>query len=326
MSDPASNRVSFIIPVYNEKESLRFLHAGIREAMGKLGRPCEIIFVDDGSRDGSDRVLDELFASDPDVQVIHLRRNFGKAAALAAGFAQARGEILFTLDADLQDDPVEIPKFLARIEEGYDLVSGWKSPRRDPLTRRLASWVYNRVAGRLAGVKLHDMNCGFKAYRREATEYLNLYGEMHRYIPVIASSFGFRIGEVKITHHRRRFGKSKYGLWRFFSGFFDLFTVLILTRWAARPQHVFGMFGLLLTLAGAGITLALLVWRLMGNFLSNRPLFYLGLSVLIVGIQVVFFGFLAEMIAHSRSADTFYSIREHRRHAPPASPPEEGAR
>ncbi len=306
--------VSFVIPVYNEKESLAPLLAGILSEAEKLGLRSEILFIDDGSTDGSAQELERLVRETPNVRVVCFRKNFGKAAALDAGFREAQGELVVTMDADLQDDPAELGKFIEAIESGYDLVSGWKYHRKDPLARRLASRVYNSVTRRLAGVKLHDMNCGYKVYRREVVESLNLYGELHRYIPVLASSQGFRLGEVKVTHHPRQFGRSKYGIWRFFSGFFDVLTVLILTRWASRPQHAFGMVGLVLTLTGTIVTSALIMGRLFGSYLSNRPLFYLGLSLLSVGIQLVFFGFLAEMLAHSKSAQTFYSIREVKDH------------
>ncbi|NLI47368.1 MAG: glycosyltransferase family 2 protein [Acidobacteria bacterium] len=310
-------RVSILIPVYNEKESFPELHRRLVTVMAEYGAPFEIIYVNDGSTDGSAEVLDACFAGDARVQVIHFRRNFGKAAALSAGFSIARGVELITLDADLQDLPEEIPRFLDKLHEGYDLISGWKHPRRDPLSRRLASRIYNRVTRFLSGVPLHDMNCGFKAFSREASRSLRLYGELHRYIPVIVHSKGFRVGEIQIAHHPRRFGRSKYGLWRFISGFFDLITVLMLTRFISRPLHVFGLIGSLAVLAGGGTSLYLIISRLFGEFLSNRPLFYLALSVLIVGVQLVFFGLLAEMIAHSRNTEAHYSIREHKHHQPP---------
>ena len=314
MEPPPS--LSVVIPVYNESEAVTPLHDQLVETLGQRGHDFEIVFVDDGSTDGTAAVLDGLFKTDRRLQVLHLRRNFGKAAALSAGFGAARGEIIITMDGDLQDLPEEIPRFLEKLDEGYDLVSGWKYPRRDPLRRRLASRCYNFVTRFSTGVHLHDINCGFKAYRREVITNLKLYGELHRYIPVLAFSQGFRVGEIKVTHRNRPFGKSKYGLWRFLSGFFDLVTILMLTRFSARPLHVFGMIGFLATLLGGGITMYLLVLRMFGTYLSNRPLFYFGLSILSVGIQMVFFGLLAEMIAHSRSAETFYSIRRHLSHLP----------
>lgn len=307
-------QVSVLLPLYNEKDSIVELYERIRNVMQSLEAGYEILFVDDGSTDGSAALMDRLFEADKRVRILRFRRNFGKAAALAAGFAAARGEIIVTLDGDLQDVPEEIPRFLEQIEAGADLVSGWKYPRRDPVGRRLASRCYNLVTRLVSGVPLHDMNCGFKAYRREVAQSLKLYGELHRYIPLIAHSLGFRITELKVTHAPRLHGRSKYGWWRFFSGFFDLFTVMMLTRYSARPLHIFGMVGFLASLAGGALTLYLVVLRLFGQYLSNRPLFYFALSILIVGVQMVFFGLLAEMLAHSRDVETYYSIREFRCH------------
>jgi glycosyltransferase involved in cell wall biosynthesis len=303
MADPC--RLTILLPIFNEKDSLEELHQRITAVLQAEPDGYEILFVDDGSTDGSAAVLDGLFDADPRTQVIHLRRNFGKAAALAAGFAAARGGIIVTMDADLQDLPEEIPRFLAKIAEGHDLVSGWKYPRRDPIGRRLASRCYNLATRLISGVPLHDMNCGFKAYRREVAQSLKLYGELHRYIPLIAESYGFRLAELKIAHAPRLHGRSKYGWWRFFSGFFDLFTVMMLTRYGARPLHIFGLVGFLSVLVGGGLTVYLVILRLFGQYLSNRPLFYLALSILIVGVQMVFFGLLAEMLAHSRDVETY---------------------
>jgi glycosyltransferase involved in cell wall biosynthesis len=312
--DPRS-LVSIVIPLFNEVDTILPLHDRIHSTFVQHNVPFETIFINDGSTDGSAKVLDQLFEEHPHVQVVHLRRNFGKAAALMAGFKQACGHRVVTMDADLQDLPEEIPVLLAELDKGYDLISGWKYPRRDRFFKRLSSKVFNFFTSVLSGVRLHDMNCGFKAYSHEVVANLNLYGELHRYIPVIAQHQGFHIGEVKIKHDPRRFGRSKYGLWRFFSGFFDLFTVLMLTRFGARPLHIFGMIGLLVSLLGGTITLVMVVQRLLGTFLSNRPLFYFALSTLIVGMQVFFFGLLAEIIAHSRGASSFYSIRAIRRHS-----------
>jgi glycosyltransferase involved in cell wall biosynthesis len=312
--------VSVLVPVFNEKDSLEELNRRIVDVLTAENAPFEIIYINDGSTDGTAEMLNGLFAGDGRLQVVHLRRNFGKAAALAAGFAAARGDELVTMDADLQDLPEEIPRFLAKLRGGFDLVSGWKYPRRDPLSRRLASRLYNWVTRTVSGVPLHDMNCGFKAFRREVVDVLRLYGELHRYIPVIVHSKGFLVGEIQVTHHPRRFGRSKYGLWRFISGFFDLITVLMLTRFISRPLHVFGLIGSLAVLAGGVTSLYLIVSRLFGEFLSNRPIFYLALSVLIVGVQLVFFGLLAEMIAYSRDVEAHYSVRDHKRHPDPPPP------
>ena len=318
-------RISILLPLYNEKDSIVELYERVRDVMQPLEPRFEILFVDDGSTDGSAALMNSVFETDSRVRILRFRRNFGKAAALAAGFATARGEIIVTLDGDLQDLPEEIPRFLEKIDEGADLVSGWKFPRRDPIGRRLASRCYNLVTRLVSGVPLHDMNCGFKAYRREVAQSLKLYGELHRYIPLIAHSLGFRIAELKVTHAPRLHGRSKYGWWRFFSGFFDLFTVMMLTRYSARPLHIFGMIGFFASLAGGALTLYLVVLRLFGQYLSNRPLFYFSLSILIVGVQMVFFGLLAEMLAHSRDVETYYSIREFLRHGDAEEPPRTGS-
>lgn len=315
--------LSVVIPVYNEEKSIPDLFRRLQSALGRTEYGWEVIFVDDGSTDGTGRILDGLYECCREAGVIHFRRNFGKAAALAAGFKAAQGEIVVTMDGDLQDQPEEIPAMIVKLGEGYDLVSGWKYPRRDPWRRRLASRIYNRITCLVSGLHLHDMNCGFKVYRREVTGQLNLYGELHRYIPVIAHHAGFRVGEMKVSHQPRAFGTSKYGIWRFFSGFFDLFTVLMLTRYGGKPLHIFGLTGLAASLAGGGITAYLIVLRIFGEYLtgqpqylSNRPVFYFALSLLIVGVQIIFFGLLAEMIAHSRNPETFYNVRSVKLHSP----------
>jgi glycosyltransferase involved in cell wall biosynthesis len=320
MASQSSRLVSIVIPLFNETESLQLLHSRISTVMRGLSVRYEIVFINDGSTDSSAEVLHQLFESDPHVRVLHFRKNFGKAAALSAGFAHSSGEIIITMDADLQDLPEEIPVFLEKIDSGFDLVTGWKYPRRDPVGKRLASKLFNRVVSIVFDLKLHDMNCGFKAYRRELLPELRLYGDMHRYIPVLAHVNGFRVGELKVKHVSRQFGFSKYGIGRMISGFFDLFTVIFLSRFSSRPLHVFGLIGFLVTIVGAGITSFLLVQRMFFDvFLSNRPLFYFALSLSIVGLQVFFFGLLAELITHSKKSDNFYSIRTIESHNP-ASP------
>ena len=248
--------ISLIVPLYNERDSLQELHREIVLSVEKICAQCELIFVDDGSTDGSYEVLKDLQARDPRVKLIRFRRNFGKSAALSAGFRLAKGEGVVTLDADLQDQPAEIGRLIERLEEGYDLVSGWKKKRRDSLRKRLASRVFNRVTSILTGVPLHDINCGLKVYRRQVIEEVRVYGEMHRYIPVLASYRGFRVGEVPVEHRPRRYGKSKFGLARFGGGFFDLLTVMILTRYNKKPLHIFGILGVL--------SLAVLLWAATG--------------------------------------------------------------
>lgn len=305
-----TRRISVIIPLYNEKDSLHELHQGISRTLVELESEAEIIFVDDGSRDGSYETLKELQQRDSRVKIIRFRRNFGKSAALSAGFQEARGDVIVTMDADLQDQPSEMPKLLDKLEEGCDLVSGWRRERRDRFRKRLASFVFNRVTSLLTGIPLHDMNCGFKAYRRAVIEEVKVYGEMHRYVPVLASYRGFVVAEVPISHHSRTHGRSKYGMGRFSGGFFDLLTVIMLTRYSSKPLHIFGVLGLLLFLAGVAIESYLTVGWLQGNWIGDRPLFMLGILLLIVGVQFVFFGLLAEMIAYSSKRENDYSIQE----------------
>lgn len=296
--------LSVVIPLYNEAESLIELHAALVAALLPFADRCEMIFVDDGSTDGSLEVLKGLREGDKRVKAVRLRSNQGKAAALASGFLQAQGEIIVTLDADLQDDPKEIPRFLQKLEEGYDLVSGWKAIRHDPWPRRFLSAFFNRVTSRLTGVELHDLNCGFKAYRRPVIHELRLYGELHRFIPVLASWRGFGIGEIEVTHRPRKYGWSKYGAERIPRGFFDLLTVLMLTRYTTRPLHLFGLFGVIVGFIGFGIVAYFSIGWLFGQWIAGRPLFILGALMVIAGIQLVSFGLLAEMIVYGSNRES----------------------
>lgn len=301
-------RISVIIPLYNEKDSLEELHRGIAEVLERMAALAEIIYVNDGSTDGSEEVLKELQQQDPRIKIIRFRRNFGKSSALSAGFREARYEVIVTMDADLQDLPSEMHKLVEKLEEGSDLVSGWKRDRKDPLGKRWPSKLYNFVTSVLTGVPLHDMNCGFKAYRRKVVEEIQVYGEMHRYIPVLASYRGFVVSEVPVVHQKRRFGRSKYGVARFVSGFFDLLTVIMLTRYNRKPLHAFGVFGLVLLALGSTILIYLTIGWFSGNWIGDRPAFMLGILLLIVGAQFIFFGLLAEMIAYSSKREEDYSI------------------
>jgi glycosyltransferase involved in cell wall biosynthesis len=303
--------VSIVIPVYNEAESLQPLYQGLVSVLDALGRPYELLFIDDGSTDGSFDLLAELHAQDPRLQVIQFRRNFGKAAALTAGFAEARGAVIVTMDADLQDDPQEMPALLNKLAEGFDLVSGWKHPRRDPPTKTLPSKLFNWATSRLSGIWLHDFNCGFKAYRREVVQEIRFYGDLYRYIPVLAHWRGFRVTEVAVRHHPRRFGRSKFGASRFLRGFFDLITILFLTQYIRRPLHLFGWVGLLSLGVGTVINLYLTVlWFLGDRPIGDRPLLTLGVLLMIMGVQFVSFGLLAEMLASvSGRGVEDYSIR-----------------
>ncbi len=303
------SRLSVVIPLYNEAESLPALYVALDAVLTPLVIPTEFIFVDDGSLDGSFDVLTLLRSKDNRVKIIQLRGNHGKAAALTAGFREAQGDIVVTLDADLQDDPKEIPKFLATLEEGYDLVSGWKVSRQDPWTRRVLSAVFNGCTALMTGVPLHDFNCGFKAYRRAVTQELKLYGELHRFIPALASWRGFRITEIEVKHHPRRYGRSKYGLERIPRGFFDLLTVIMLTRYTSRPLHLFGFLGLITGLAGFGIIAYLSAGWFLGQWIGGRPLLLIGAILLIAGIQLVSFGLVAEMVVYSSPTQADPPIR-----------------
>jgi glycosyltransferase involved in cell wall biosynthesis len=272
----------------------------------------EILFVDDGSRDGSYGTLKQLHARDPQhTRVVRFRRNFGKSAALAAGFDCSQFPIVMTMDADLQDLPEEIPKLLERLDRGSDLVSAWRIKRNDPFTKTLPSKFYNFVTRFMTGVRLHDFNCGFKCYRRSVLDELQVYGERHRYIPVLASYRGFRIAEVQVQHQPRLRGKSKFGYERYFGGFFSLLTVILLTRYTNKPLHFFGFVGIVTFSAGFVIDLYLtLLWAIRHRPLSDRPILMLGTLLIIIGVQFLFFGLLAEMIAFTSRRDNDYSVVE----------------
>ena len=255
-----------------------------------------MIFVDDGSTDGSMAVLSELAAETTNVVVVRLRRNFGKAAALQAGFLEAQGDVVVTIDADLQDDPAEIPQLLAKLDEGFDLVSGWKTRRNDPWTRRLFSRMFNRATAVISGVRLHDVNCGLKAYRAEVLKGIRLYGELHRFIPVLASYNGFRVAEIPVNHRARQFGRSRYGSERYLRGFFDLLSVTFMGRYRHRPLHLFGGLGVLMGAVGFVVLLYLTVVKIWGHSIGQRPLLTLGVLLVVVGIQLVSLGLLSELI------------------------------
>jgi glycosyltransferase involved in cell wall biosynthesis len=306
--------ISFVIPLLDEQDSLQPLYEAITRAAIVLPPSYgayEILFVDDGSTDRSPAVLRELHDCDPHhVRIIQFRRNFGKTAAMTAGFAHARGQVIVTLDADLQDDPAELPKLLAKLEEGYDLVGAWRSNRNDPLSKRLPSKIANLTISRLTGLRLHDLNCGFKVYRREVTRDLRLYGELHRFVPVLAHWKGYRTTEVPVTHHRRRFGRSKFGGRRFVRSYVDLISVLFLTRYLKQPMRLFGLLGSASTLVGAVAMLYLAgVWLVQGA-MGWRPLLFFGITALVVGIQLISLGLLGEMLRNvTFCADDEYSIR-----------------
>jgi glycosyltransferase involved in cell wall biosynthesis len=288
--------LSVVVPVHNEERSVAFLYDELAAVLEPLGLEWEAVFVDDGSTDGSFGALTRLHDAADNVRVVRLRRNFGKAAALAAGFEQAQGETIVTLDGDLQDDPAEIPRLLAKLEEGFDLVTGWKRERRDPLTRRLLSRIFNAVTSRFSGVRLHDMNCGLKAYRAEVVRGLRIYGELHRFVPVLAHYRGYRIAELPVNHRPRAHGRSRYGPERYLRGFLDLLTVSFIGRYRYRPLHLFGGLGLVLGLGGLAILVYLTVLKIGGHAIGERPLLTLGVLLVVVGLQFFSLGLISEMI------------------------------
>jgi glycosyltransferase involved in cell wall biosynthesis len=318
--------ISVVIPVLNERESLAQLHAELAAVAAAAGLDLEVLFVDDGSTDGSWAAITELAGKYSWTHGIRFRRSFGKAAALAAGFKAARGDVVFTLDADLQDDPKELPRFLDALRGGLDVVSGWKRVRLDPWHKTLPSRVFNGLVGWLTGVRLHDHNCGFKCYRAEVLREVRLYGELHRFVPVLAAARGFKVGEIAVDHRPRRYGHSKYGVRRFIKGFLDLLTVKFLTGFSQRPQHLLGTVGLLafaLGLLGIGyLTVTWVInWYWPETFLPlhQRPLLIYSVAALLLGAQMMSIGFLAELITAYQGGDEHsYSIAER---TPPTSEP-----
>jgi len=290
-------KLSIVIPVLNEVESLQTLYNEIIENIPECD--YEIIFVDDGSKDGSFEIMQKLAGEDQAVKVIRFRKNFGKAAGLQTGFENCEGDIVFTMDADLQDDPREIPNFIAKIEAGYDLVTGWKQDRKDPISKTIPSKFANSVMSKSFKLKLHDYNCGFKAFRRELIQELDIYGEMHRYIPALAQAKGFSICEIPVHHRKRSFGKSKYGAERFFRSFLDLLSVKLVTAYTHSPLYLFGRIGFGFSLVGFVIGIYLTIMKYGYNQpLSNRPLLFLAILLIMVGIQIFSIGLLAELIVN----------------------------
>ncbi len=296
--------ISVVVPLCNEERSVALLHEELEAALDPLAGEWEAVYVDDGSTDGSFAALTLLHARTDNVRVVRLRRNFGKSAALAAGFAHATGETVVTIDADLQDDASEIPRLLAKLDEGFDLVSGWKTERRDPLTRRLLSRLFNWTASRVAGVRLHDMNCGLKVYRAEVVRGLTLYGELHRFIPVLAHERGFRVAELPVNHRPRAHGRSRYGMERYLRAFLDLLTVSFMGRYRHRPLHLFGGVGLALGAIGFAVLVYLTVLKLAGNAIGHRPLLTLGVLLVVVGMQFFSLGLLGELVTSHHAERT----------------------
>jgi glycosyltransferase involved in cell wall biosynthesis len=303
--------ISFVIPLYNEVDNLSTLHAELTDVVASAGLgDVEFLFVDDGSIDGSWRIIENLARGDDRVRGIHLRRNFGKAAALAAGFAAARGGLVFTLDADLQDDPAEVPRFLAKLDEGrFDLLSGWKVRRRDPWHKVGPSRLFNKTVSLVTGCRLHDHNCGYKLYRRAVLDEVKIYGELHRFIPVLAAARGFRVGEIEVNHRSRRFGVSKYGLGRFLKGLLDLLTVTFLTRYGSRPLHAIGTASLAFLLVGTLGLISMALGRALGWWEWPLAPLVLATGAVIVGVQFLVLGLVAELvISRQIDASKTYSI------------------
>jgi len=302
MTEPGRS-ISFVLPVYNERDSLAALLAEIEASAASLGGEFEIVFVDDGSDDGSSELIAELAGRNDRVVGVFLRKHLGKSDALAAGFEEAGGDVIVTLDSDGQDDPAETGLLIAALDDGADLASGWKRDRKDPWTRRWASRVFNRMTSLASGLRLHDFNCGFKAYRAECAKSIDVYGELHRFLPVLADQQGWRVVEVPVNHRPRQHGRSKFGLERYRRGLLDLLTVMFIGRYRERPLHLFGGLGLLLSAVGAAVLVYLLVVKILGEAIGNRPLLILGVLLFVVGVQLVSLGLLAQMlIVQTRTA------------------------
>jgi len=303
-SGPGRRTLSVVVPLLNEEATLAQLYREIEAALAPMAFDWEVVFVDDGSTDGSYRELVLLHSAHLNVRVIRLRRNFGKAAALAAGIEVASGDIVVTMDADLQDDAAEIPNLVAKLDEGFDVVSGWKCDRHDPFVRRFVSRIYNTATRLATGVKLHDMNCGLKAYRAEVFEHVHLYGERHRFVPVLAHHLGFGVTELPVNHRARTNGRSRFGIERYLRAPFDLLTIVFMGRYRHRPLHLFGGVGALASLAGLAILAYLTVDKIGGAGIGGRPLLLLGVLLVVVGIQLLSLGLIGEMLTSQHEEKT----------------------
>jgi glycosyltransferase involved in cell wall biosynthesis len=303
-------KISIVIPLYNEEESIIPLSHELRKALSRLNTSYEVILIDDGSTDSSLQKLKEIVKNDNRFKYLSFRKNYGKSAALQVGFKAAIGDAVVTMDADLQDDPQEIHSLLKKLDEGFDLCSGWKKKRQDPIIKKISSKFFNFVTRVISGIKIHDFNCGLKAYRKEVVENVKVYGELHRYIPVLAKWQGYKITEVPVMHHARRYGKTKFGITRFFKGFIDLVTVTFVTRYIKRPMHFFGFLGAISFLIGFIVLGYLTVLWIQGIPLSNRPMLFLGMLLVIVGVQLFAVGLLGEVIVHNAMDDREYVIKD----------------
>jgi glycosyltransferase involved in cell wall biosynthesis len=304
--------VSIVIPLLNEEESLHELFSSIRETMERMNKRYEVIFIDDGSTDNSFKVLTKLHSEYANtIKVIRFRRNFGKSAALSAGFKEAKGNFVITMDADLQDDPQEIPLLIEALDDSYDLVSGWKKKRHDSAIFTLPSRIANAITSKLTGLHIHDLNCGLKVYRNEVVKDLKIYGDLYRYIPLLVQQAGYRVGEKVVQHHPRKYGRSKYTVGKFYRGFLDLLTILFTAKYIRRPLHLFGVWGLISFFVGAAIDGYLSIeWFLGLTSLSNRPLFMVGFLFIIIGVQFISLGLLGEMISRHERNEESYTIRD----------------
>ena len=304
-------KISVLIPLFNEQDSLSELSREIAEVFKNLNNNYEILFIDDGSTDNSLKVIKDITRSNNRVRYISFRKNYGKSAALNVGFKHVSGDAVITMDADLQDDPGEIPNLLQELQKGYDLVSGWKKRRHDPFIKKYSSRFFNYTTKIMSGIKIHDFNCGLKAYRRAVVKSITVQGELHRYIPVLADWKGFRVSEVIVKHHPRRYGKTKFGISRFFKGFIDLITVIFTTRYIQRPLHFFGLLGVVTFIVGFTIDAYLsILWFLDKINLSNRPILFLGTVLIIVGVQFFSLGLIGEMLVHTNNTEATYGIKE----------------
>ena len=304
-------KISILVPLLNEEESLGKLAKEISTAFETINSDYEILFIDDGSTDNSLKVIKELARANNKIRYMSFRKNYGKSAALNVGFKNVTGDAIITMDADLQDDPAEIPSLLEELQKGYDLVSGWKKKRHDPFIKKYSSRFFNYVTKVMSGIKIHDFNCGLKAYRKAVVKSVDIHGELHRYIPVLADWKGFKVSEVVVKHHPRRYGKTKFGISRFFKGFIDLITVIFTTRYIKRPLHFFGMLGVVSFLIGFVIDAYLsILWFMDEIHLTNRPLLFLGTVLIIVGVQFFSLGLIGEMLAHNSKKEDDYGIKE----------------
>lgn len=309
-------QISIVVPLFNEDESLGELHEWIVRVMRENNFTYEVLYVDDGSTDASWAVIEKLQKLDSNVRGIKFQRNYGKSAALHVGFQATRGNVIITMDADLQDSPDEIPELYKMItEQKFDLVSGWKKKRYDPISKTIPTKIYNGVNRMISGIKLHDMNCGLKAYRKEVVKSIEIFGEMHRYIPVIAKAAGFpKIGEKVVQHQERKYGTTKFGLNRFVNGFLDLFTITFITRFGKKPMHFFGLFGTLSFIIGFGLTFWMIIDKLFidteGRLIADRAEFYISLVAMIIGVQLFLAGFIAELISRNSSIRNSYLVEK----------------